>query len=214
MLEVFKELEVTGASTALDSFIDRVSHALPRGWKRSHVHEKSLQATAGRRLFAFHSEARVGWPAVNLFLARDPGGFKVTNIVPEESTRLTRSQYNAVLNEFVDQVVQPAAERLGLAISLSDEQVSITRWLSEDAAQRLLRFSENANKGTGSAHPLDFKRWAAFLIQAHRDKSRLDAETLLRWLVEEEHWPEDTADRLAIEFEFARDLLAAYDAER
>jgi hypothetical protein len=119
-----------------------------------------------------------------------------------------------VLREFMERAVRPAADALGVEVSMSDEQVPITKWLSSEAATRLRRFSNAANKGTGSSHPLDFNRWASFLIQVHRDKSDLDAQTLLRWLVEEEHWPEDTADRLALEFEFAKDLLSAYDSER
>jgi hypothetical protein len=34
---------------------------------------------------------------------------------------------------------------------------------------------------------------------------------LLRWLVEEENWPEDTADSLAVEYEFSNGLLQQYD---
>ena len=65
--------------------------------------------------------------------------------------------------------------------------------------------------GSGSSHPSDFKRWADFLIQVHRDQSPLDGATLRRWLMEIERWPADTAYDLVDEYEFSRDLLNAYD---
>jgi hypothetical protein len=37
---------------------------------------------------------------------------------------------------------------------------------------------------------------------------------LARWLVEVEHWPEDTARELAISYEFALGLLERYDSSR
>jgi hypothetical protein len=211
LLEVFRELEVTGDTSVLDDFIDRVSRALPDGWSRNRAREKDAKLVGGHRLFAFHCKDVGRWPAADLFLARDYGRFKVTNIVPEKAGSLSRSQYNAVLNEFAEQAIRPAASALGLEVSVTDEHAPITRWLSAEATLLLRQFSENANKGTGSSHPLDFSRWAAFLIQAHRDGSELDAQTLLRWLVEEEDWPEDTADRLAIEYEFSHELLQQYD---
>jgi hypothetical protein len=203
LLEVFRELEVTGDTSVLDDFIDRVSRALPHGWSRNRAREKDVKLIGGHQLFAFHCNDVGRWPAANLFLARDSDRFKVTNIVPEKTGSLSRSQYNAVLSEFAEQAIRPTASALGLEVSVTDEHAPITRWLSKEAAQLLRQFSKNANKGTGSSHPLDFNRWAAFLIQAHRDGSELDAQTLLRWLVEEENWPEDTADSLAVEYEFS-----------
>ena len=54
----------------------------------------------------------------------------------------------------------------------------------------------------------------AFLAQAHRDRTTLDSETLSRWLIEVEGWPEEQASGLADQFAFARDLLKAYDEDR
>ena len=155
MLEVFKELEVTGDTSVLDDFIDRVSRVLPHGWSRNRAREKDVKLMGGHRLFAFHCKDVGQWPAADLFLARDSGRLKVTNIVPEKTGSLSRSQYNAVLSEFAEQAIRPTASALGLEVSVTDERAPITRWLSEKAAQLLRQFSENANKGTGSSHPLD-----------------------------------------------------------
>jgi len=211
---MFRDLEVAGDSAALDGLVDRVSSTLPSGWTRDLDRDRNHGARGDVKLLAFRRKAGVAAPDASLFLARRPDRFWVTNIVAVKASPLTRSQYNAILEDFAERAVRPAADELGLPISISEEQVPITRWISEEAAIRLRRFSNSANKGTGSSHPLDFERWAAFLIQVHREKSDLTAETLQQWLVEEAQWPADTADSLALEFRFARDLLTAYDRER
>jgi hypothetical protein len=217
LLEVFKELSIRGDSTKLDTFIDALSERLAPGWARHYEGERRIAEMAlpnEERQYAFRCEAKGKRPAVGLFLIRFPHAFSVTNIVPQQSGSLTRAQYNSILDEFADLIARPVGADLGLTIEVTPDRLSITHWLSEEAASRLKSFSVAANKATGSSHPMDFKRWAAFLIQAHRDSADLDSETLLRWLVEEEEWPETVAVDLATEYEVARNLLEAYDATR
>ena len=71
-----------------------------------------------------------------------------------------------------------------------------------------------ANKSTGLAHPSDRERWFRFLIIAYKESIDLDSETLIRWLMEEERWPEDKAFELALNYEIGHELLNAYDHNR
>ncbi|MCC6630166.1 MAG: hypothetical protein IT340_22530 [Chloroflexi bacterium] len=216
MLEVLKELDVEGDMVALGAFIAAVAHPSAVGWARYLEGERRngerLPLSDERRLW-FRRDSMGDIPPTDLFLVCGPGHCRVTNIVPQELGSLTRSQYNAVLDDFAARVAGPAAAVLGLSLRISPDRQPLTFWLSPEAARRLTTFSQAANMSTGSGHPLDFRRWAAFLIQVHRERSRLDAPTLRRWLVEIEGWPEDTASGLVGEFEFARDLLSAYDDE-
>jgi len=214
MLSVFKDLSVHGTASKLDQFIDAVSARLASGWTRYLEGERRLKEMAlssDEPQFAFACAAAGDRPAAGLFLMRRAGGFEVTNIVPQESGSLTKAQYNAILDDFADRNARPAADALGLMVEITADRQPITHWISPEAARCLERFSRAANKGTGSSHPLDFRRWAAFLILAHRESAELDTEILRRWLVEEEGWSEDKAADLAIEYEFARSLLDAYD---
>jgi len=217
VLEMFKDLSIRGDPAQLDAFINDVSAHLAPGWSRHLEGEKNLREMAlsvEDHQYAFRRKAGNGLPAAGLFLIRRQDRLDVTNIVPQQARELSKAQYNAILDEFVDRNARPAAGRLGLMIELTPDRRPITHWLSEEAARRLRSFSGAANKGTGSSHPMDFQRWAAFLIQVHREEAALDSGTLQRWLIEEEGWPEEKAIDLTIEFEFARDLLKAYDAER
>jgi hypothetical protein len=96
----------------------------------------------------------------------------VTNIVPKSVSQLSRQRYNLILAELFGKVAEPACRDLNLLCTLTEESLPITHWISEEAASRLLRFfSRLANKATGSAHPLDRKRWFAFISQTMQAES-------------------------------------------
>ena len=215
MLEVFKDLTIYGDGDP-GPFIEAATTQLPRAWTRNWERENELKKvalTSEDRYVAFSRASSDGIPAATVFLTQSGSTLKVTNIVPQKLGSLTYAQYNVILDDFVSQIARPAVDRLGFRMDLTPGHLPITHWLSEEAARRLKRFSGAANKATGSTHPMDFKRWVAFLIQTHREDWRLDVETLARWLTEEEGWGEEEAAKLSMEFEFARDLLKIYDEE-
>ena len=215
-MKVFQDAAVHGSVGQLAVLGEEVStHAAAGGrWLRDLDAEARLAEIAGGAAPASYAFVRgpvAGTPGVGLFLTVDEDALRVGNIVPRPSGSLSKDQYNAALDDFVTSVLQPAAKAAGLDVETTAPEENITRWISPEAAGLLRRFSGAANKATGSSHPLDRRRWDAFLIQAHCEASKLDAETLGRWLVEEDGWPENEADRLAIQYEFGRGLLAAYD---
>lgn len=146
-----------------------------------------------------------------LVLWQETDGYRVSNIVPRNVGELGIAMYNAILQDFVDRIARPAAQAAGFEIELSSSGQSLDDWLAAEPAAALRRFSRLANKSTGAAHPLDQKRWYAFLIATHRNSQRLDADQLARWLVEVEHWSAEKAHELAIDYEFALGLLEQYD---
>lgn len=214
MLEVHKELQIEGEQQQLEALVQGITDRLRPLWIRTSDREDELAALdRSRRIYVFKSDRVGNRPAVSLFLALYHGTLSVTNIVPQDPGSLTTSEYNAILDDFAAEI-RPLLEASGPRMIVTSDRRDITHWVSEDTARRLRSFSRMANKGTGSGHPLDFGRWAEFLIAAHQERSTLDAYTLQRWLIEEEHWPEEKAIELAGEFEFARELLKAYDSRR
>jgi hypothetical protein len=212
LLEVFRDWELRNPDRSkLNDFIVGLAKALPRGWTRDKGREKELARTSGTgALVVFRIDPITGLPPARLYLSHDPGVLKVTNIVPQESSELSRAQYNTILLNF-QAISQPIASHLDLDIQLSSDRQDVSRLMTARAMRALRYFSDAANKSTGASHPLDHARWLKFLILAHKDGSDLDPETLTRWLVEENEWYEDQAVKLAISYEFARGLLAEYD---
>ncbi|WP_280190826.1 hypothetical protein [Delftia sp. PS-11] len=146
-----------------------------------------------------------------LVLWQEGEGYKVSNIVPQNVGELGIAKYNSILRDFVAKLVEPAAHAGGFEIELSSPHQSLDDWLDTEPAAALRRFSRLANKSTGAGHPMDRDRWYAFLISTHRASKRLDTDLLVRWLVEVEHWSDDTAYDLARDYELALGLLEQYD---
>ena len=210
-MNVFRELIVTAPDAQVKAFADALGLAPLDGWKRDAIAESQARAfPLSDVAFCFSCSQSEFRQSAMLFLTRKtPGRYVVTNIVPVERFQLTRSEYNGILENFIENVARPLANKFGLEIEMTSSQAGLETWLSRDAAEKLRQFSQSANKGTGASHPLDRKRWNAFVLSANDEKNRLDASTLMRWLIEVEGWSRDVAEQLATEYEYGLELLAA-----
>ena len=212
-MKQFKDLDITGPDERLLALIDAVSSDLPVGWRRDPEAEAHMDRIGFLErkdgTFAFARDATDGDLPARLFLHREHRRLHITNIVPRDVGRLSMSQYNAILDEFAEMVRTHLPSDNQLSMRVTSDEAAITDWVSSRAADLLKSFSDLANKSI--LHPLDFDRWVCFLLQAHKDDSTLHSSFLSQWLVEELGWPRDRADELARDYEFARDLLKAYD---
>lgn len=177
-------------------------------WRHAEERERNIPDD----IMAFERESDNYFPRSGLSLWTDYEGYKVINIVPLEIDHLSISNYNDILDDFIDKVVHPASKTSGFRIETSARRESITDWTSQEAADDLHHFSVLANKSTGSSHPLDQKRWFGFLFSAHKAHGKLDSALLERWLIEAEEWSPDIAARLISQYEFGMDLLDQYES--
>jgi hypothetical protein len=212
-LEVFQDLFLYGPAESRPALRQALLDRVAAPWSHDEKKEKQLIKGAGSDadILAFQREEREGLAAATLTLWSRSDGYKVTNIVPLEIGQLGYTKYNAILQDFEQQIATPAADQVGFQVKTTAARQSIDDWLSPKAAHALWLFSSAANKSTGSSHPLDRERWLQFLIEAHKSDGRLDTGTLARWLTEVEGWDDDHANELAIEYEFGLDLLRKYD---
>ena len=214
-MKVYQDYSVRGTPEALESLMRDVEASLANGWTRDALREGHLEPRDASMKRCFVCDKRENREEGSLFLiAFEEKELQVTNIVPSEDKRhLSYDEYNYILQEFHSQFVSPHAAKHGVLVELSDSDVGLSQWLTEDAEKKLKRFSHAANKATCAAHPNDRERWYDFLIAAHREKSSLDYESLRRWLHEEERWGEVESAELASDYESSRLLLAYYDQE-
>lgn len=207
-MKVFRDLFIYVNRDNTSKFIVRLEEKLGSGWIRDTDAEKRTVKLINDEFFYFTCIAKDERNAALLALMRrDEQTLYVSNIVPQEPLRLSYDQYNSILEEFYERFVKPVVEEMGLKASLSHDEANIENWISEKSVKKLKKFSVAANKSTGSAHPLDRKRWFDFLITVHHEHNNMDVSQLSSWLIECEHWPEDIAYELAIEYEFAMGLL-------
>ena len=218
-MKQFKDLEITGPVEQILSFINDVSAKLPTHWRRDFEAEARLeQANHVRKdsWFAFIYKSEDDEPSSNVFLTLESERLYVPNVTPLKPGWLSIAQYNRILDEFAEILSNHMPLDSPLKINVTSDVAAITDWVSPKAKELLDRFSNSANKSTGSSHPSDFQRWSDFLIEVHKEGSghRLSGEFLAKWLEEELGWPSEQADKLAVEYEFARDVLQAHEQSR
>lgn len=215
-LAVFQDLRLRGTINGRTALREALVNCASEPWRHSADREQDMAAHAGADadVIVFERDESGGVDAVALVLWSRDDGFEVTNIVPREIGELGQHRYNTALRDFVERVAHPAAAAAGFTVEVSSAAQGLDDWLPRDAADALRRFSVAANKATGSSHPMDRRRWFAFLFAAHHDRGAFDTDRLMRWLTEVEGWSEQTAHDLAVEYEFGLKLLDEYDRDR
>lgn len=210
-MKVFKELEIAVPESRRADFISRLEKVLPKGWKRDQEAE-SRSPGLGKDIFTYFVCEASGerQSALVALVPRDKNTLYVSNIVPCELSELTHDQYNRILDEFATACVVPVASQMGLDNKVSSDQATLRTWACQETVDKFHKFSALANKSTGTSHPSDKERWYEFVISVVRNKDRLDATTLRRWLVQEDGWSKDIAVEMAIEFEQEVGLLEYY----
>jgi hypothetical protein len=209
-IEVFRDMTLKGPSARRAELRDALLANLRAPWTFDAERSESARrnAVSEHDVLLFRHQEKDGLPAAGLTLWGTDDGYYVPNVVPLSHGWLSFKDYNAILALFVREVVEPVAASAGFAVELTAGEQGLNDWMPETVAQALRLFSSAANKSTGASHPLDQKRWFAFLLAAHRSDRRIDAEQLARWLHEVERWDEDSAHRLAGDYERALSLLA------
>jgi hypothetical protein len=205
-LEVFQDLRLRGTERPRSVLRRALLDGAAPPWR----HARETEERLGKDAMVFERAEDDEADAALLFLLWRSDGYEVTNIVPLRPRELNYRRHNAVLQDFIRRVAEPASRAAGFSVEASEPRQSIADWLPPETADALRRFSWNARKSVGS-HPMDREPWFAFLIRAHKDGRTMDAVRLGRWLSEVDNWPDNEARALAIEYEFALDLLAEYD---
>lgn len=211
-MEIFRDLYLSIEPDRMAAMADLLEHSPTPGWTRDRVAEgraRSAPVLRAQPTFCFSCSPEGRRPAAMVLLTqKDVGTFFVANIIPTAKHQLGHGEYNAILEDFYDRVIQPYIGPAGVRAELTEGEVDLEHWMPHQTAQLLRQFSACANRGTGSSHPVDRDRWNAFVVAAHRDGSTMGAADLRRWLLEVDGWAPEVADQLAIEYEYGRELLA------
>ncbi len=205
-MKVFRDLYIRLNGARVEDLIEQLTVQCGVHWHRALDREKEA-GSMGEKAFSFEHTAGDGLERAGLSLFQKDGDiWYVPNIIPLDSSQLSRDQYNKILENFLDTIVRPSIAGLPVTAELSGDVVFLKDVVGEDVAVLLHNFSVLANKSTGSSHPCDRNRWFDFLIAVQRKRVSLDTDLLIHSLMED-GWSEDRAHDLAIEYEFAIGLL-------
>lgn len=203
-MKKFQDLFLQLNGTDINSLVDSLTQHCNSLWKRRPDKE---DGAGGYRPYCFESVGNESLAAAALFLYEKASGvWYVSNIVPTVERELSYEQYNSLLRDFASNVVTPAIEELTVIADLTTDEISISSVAGQSVEEALRRFSNLANKSTGTSHPYDQKRWFEFVAMAYKSSNELSADLVIRTLVEF-GWPEDMAFELGIKYEYAIDLL-------
>jgi hypothetical protein len=207
MIELYKKLEIQVDLAGFQSLRAELVESVRPPW--SYLGDRDFTAPPGGKFVLFG--CRDGnYPDADLFLAWHGGKATIGNIVPVEMRRLTKTQYNALLDDFTDKHLKSAAENLQLRVSVSKSHREIAEWIGPEAMRRLEVFSVMAPKASIN-HPMDRERWMDFVIAVQKNcgGDPLPSEALERWLVAD-GWPEVFAEELAAEYSNVIEWLDRY----
>ncbi|SEN38917.1 hypothetical protein [Nitrosomonas marina] len=206
-MKTFQDLYIYLNDATIEELIEALSKQCHGTWIRATEQERRSDIV-GEPIYCFERKETADMPAAGLSLfSRGDNSWFVPNVVPLKLRELTTDQYNRVLTDFVELVLKPALEGTSTTFEISNDEIFLQNVVGESAARALDTFSSCANKSTGSSHPSDQKRWFEFLVKVSRSGNQLPTDLLIHALLEQ-GWSDDYAHKLAIEFEFAQDLLA------
>lgn len=211
-MKTFRDLYIHLNGVDVDDFSKKLENQSKEPWVRRKDKEQELGDIEERSICFEALKGHAVSPAALFIFEKGNETLWVSNIVPTEESELNYDKYNFALEHFYENIVLPTIDGTSITAELTSDQISIGGVAGEEVEKAIIRFSNLANKSTGSSHPLDRERWFEFLVLAHEAKSDLHSDMIIRTLVEL-GWSEEKAIELGIQFEFAEDLLS-YIEER
>ena len=228
LMKVFRELYFRGSENDLKNFLNDIEKYITDDWslsKHSDYDDYIYFEYLGNELEKSRLFIHTGKDIYN-------GELKVNNIVPLEKNQLSIEEYNNILMKFYNDIISRyKLNSYNVDISEpSDDNFDPTKVITEEALNKLKLFCSLANKSTGSSHQNDQVRWFDFIAQTVDDNKLIDYNTLADFLKDETYWGkrpknyigtigdyawnEDTAYKLASEYEILSEFLLYYKKTR
>lgn len=205
-MKTYKDIFIDVGDKGIVDLIKNVTKIKDGLWSRSYENEENSKYL-GEPAFCFKRENDSSLPeaGLSIFLKEDNIWY-IPNVVPTKSGQLSYDQYNTLLTEFYDNYLVPASAKTDVSVRITSDTITDEEVLGVEGARLLESFSLCANKSTGSSHPCDQKRWFAFLVEVCRSDTYVETDKLERILAKQ-GWSESLCEKLAIQFEFARDFI-------
>lgn len=214
-METYNDLEISGSTADLIDLLDAVRNSLNKDWLLDRATAAGYATNSGksdRELICVKTPQindKVGLVWFGLWDNR----LQVLNIVPKEQEGLSYEEYNAILDNFFKECVETHLSKFKVEVTYDTAGIDFESIAGKDTFDKLVSWENSCNPSTGNTHPMDFERWADFVITAHRSNSGLNSTLLVRWLVEERGWNEEfpITSRIGLDYEYAIHLLREND---
>lgn len=153
-----------------------------------------------------------GYPHSRLIVSANVDGnaVSIVNIVPMRDSgisKLGHTKYNNLLDIFKTKVFVTIHERLKNEIRENSEDYTIEDIIPNSFSKLNTWLSNYPLSG----HPLDERRWFAFIVSLHRNHETLSTDDFKEYLREFYNWNEDVIHKFALKLESQLALLEYYD---
>ena len=176
--------------------VDRYSARTERDTLAVYIHEKGLPYS--RLIVCANSASNV---------------VEIVNIVPMPESGISHieyAEYNKLLDLFRDQVFGTINHEQGNEIRENSEEYNI-----EDVIPKsYTALNTWLNMYPLSGHPLDTKRWYAFVVALHENNEYLSLDDFAKYIMENYEWPSDKIEEFSLRLESQLELLEYYDNHR
>lgn len=213
-MKTFKDLIVRNDSQSeLQNILERVILNSPSEWifleELASDYSKNVSKPK-EQISCFESPEINGVKGYVWFVIWD-NELKVTNIVPTEPGSLSFDEYNAILDKFHQECINPIDIGDNSTLIVSEGKYNFKEIAGKNTFDKLIRWEKSCNHSTGNTHPMDFERWADFLCIAFNEKTKLTPDLLQRWLLEECNWNDDElVTKIVIDYEYGLSILEHY----
>ncbi len=208
-MKIYSELYFSGTSQRLKTFVEEIKNYIKGDWKEEQDERWKEYLTID------YTGDVVDKARVSIYLGDDlkNGQLKVGNIVPLEKSSLNVEEYNAILNKFNRDIIEPyKRSNHDVDISeLSSDEFDPLTVISNTALNKLKKFCNQANKSTGSSHSCDQERWYDFICQTVDDGRMFDYSTLAKFLQDESYWGAKKEGFIGVMGHYAWDSEQAYE---
>ncbi len=215
-MKTFRKLSITLNGYEPEAVIKKLEAQNSQLWYH-HIEKdryiKELGATVSCFAYSENIDKPHKPPARLYIMEKQKGIFSVTNILPTEKYELSYDEYNSLLLSFHDELVVPAVQQTSIYVEITPPEIKLEDFIPKNVANSLQAFSSSSKKSIDIYYqPFNQQSWFEFLTTLHRSKAHLSTELLEKALLED-GWSDESAVKLGMEYEFARDLLKYYEAK-
>jgi len=212
-MKTFRKLSITLNGYEPEDLIKKLETQNAQYWSHNIEKDRYIEDLSAT-VYCFAYSENIDKPPAQLYLMeKQKGIFSVTNILPTEKYELSYDEYNSLLLSFHDELVVPAVQQTSIHIEITPPEIKLEDFIPKNVANSLQAFSSNSKKSIDIYYqPFNQQSWFEFLTTLHRSKAHLSTELLEKALLED-GWSDESAVKLGMEYEFARDLLKYYEAK-
>ena len=213
-MEAFKSLQIYGSDrTNLLMFLDILKSQNNNEWRflEKETTDYAIHTFKEIREVAVFASPVILNKKATVWLILSGREVRITNIVPVQASSLSYYEYNSIFDRFFDQKISPAAKIAKVDALSTAPEIHMEELVGNETYEKLTIWEITSNSDSGNGHPLDFERWADFLITAFTYKSNITPQLLKRWLLEDRGWSDiEVVEKLSDDFEYGMDLLNYY----